>query len=126
MAKTVDQLLIEIKAETSQLQKDLKQVKSKLGESNKEAKKFKVNMRAVAAALASIGAGVAIKGIVDTTRKFEDLNATLKAITGSADTAALSFDVIRQFTAQTTFQLDSVAQAFICLLYTSDAADEGI
>ena len=30
MAKTVDQLLIEIKAETSQLQKDLKQVKSKL------------------------------------------------------------------------------------------------
>ena len=41
MAKTVDQLLIEIKAETSQLQKDLKQVKSKLGESNKEAKKFK-------------------------------------------------------------------------------------
>ena len=116
MAKTVDQLLIEIKAETSQLQKDLKQVKSKLGESNKEAKKFKVNMRAVAAALASIGAGVAIKGIVDTTRKFEDLNATLKAITGSADTAALSFDVIRQFTAQTTFQLDSVAQAFITLL----------
>ena len=47
--------------------------------------------------------------------EFEDLEATLKAVTGSANAAAASFDLIRQFTATTTFQIQDVANAFIKL-----------
>ena len=39
-------------------------------------------------ALATIGFGAALKGIIDTNRRFEDLEATLRAVTGGAEQAA--------------------------------------
>ena len=116
MAKSVDKLLLEIEANTKKLRQDLAQVKKELGQTEKKSEGLKKNLKAIGGALAAIGAGVAIKGIVQTTRTFEDLEATLTAITGSASVAADSFDLIRQFTATTTFQLQNVSQAFITLL----------
>ena len=116
MAKSVDKLLIEIEANTKKLRQDLAKVKKELGQTEKKSEGLKKNLKAIGGALATIGAGVAIKGIVQTTRTFEDLEATLTAITGSASVAADSFDLIRQFTATTTFQLQNVSQAFITLL----------
>ena len=53
--------------------------------------------------------------IVQTNRTFEDLEATLRAVTGSAEAAKKSFELIRAFTSTTTFQIEEVAQAFITL-----------
>jgi hypothetical protein len=116
MASTVDTLLVEIRAETAQLKKGLDKV-------NKQLDKTKKSSGAAVNALKGFGSIVATIGLtrlagetINTIRTFEDLEATLTAITGSAKTAALSFDLIREFTSKTTFQLEGVAEAFISLL----------
>jgi len=115
MAKTVDTLLIEIKAETAKLKAGLADVNKKLDQTKQKSKSVGDSLKKVGAVLATLGVGVVLVNIVNTIRTFEDLEATLKAVTGSAKNAALSFDLIREFTSRTTFQIDEVARAFITL-----------
>ena len=72
-------------------------------------------LKALGGVLAGLGAGAFVASTVNTIRTFEDLEATLRAVTGSAEAASKSFELIRKFTASTTFQVDEVAQAFITL-----------
>jgi hypothetical protein len=116
MATKVDELIIEIKAETAKLRKGLDQVNTKLNTTNKTAKQSVMTFGNLAKVFAVVGGVQAIRGIVNTSRTFEDLGATLKAITGSAEGAALSMDVVRKFTMGTTFQLENVSSAFTTLL----------
>lgn len=115
MATTVDTLLVEIKAETRQLKQGLNQVNKQLDQTKIKSKGVSSNLKMVAGAIATLGASVVVGNIVSTIRTFEDLEATLRAVTGSANNAALSFDLIRAFTSKTTFQIEEVAQAFITL-----------
>jgi len=115
MAKTVDTLLIEIKAETAKLKAGLADVNKKLDQTKQKSKSVGDSLKQVGAVLATLGAGVVLGNIINTIRTFEDLEATLRAVTGSAKNAALSFDLIREFTSRTTFQIDEVARAFITL-----------
>ena len=115
MAKTVDTLLIEIKAETDKLKAGLADVNKKLDQTKQKSKSVGDSLKQVGAVLATLGAGVVLGNIINTIRTFEDLEATLRAVTGSAKNAALSFDLIREFTSRTTFQIDEVARAFITL-----------
>lgn len=112
----VDKLVLELRAETSQLRKDLNGVKNQLKGAESSSKGLQISLRQVATALAAIGATQVIGSIIQTTRTFEDLRATLKALTGSVDAADLSFKIIQDFTATTTFQLAGVTQGFITLL----------
>ena len=114
---TVDQLIIEIKAETAQLRRELKNVNGNL--KNTEKRSAKVG-KALKAAFAGIGVGLAARAIknagsavLETTRKFEDLRATLQANTGSLKETEDAFQMILKFTAGTTFQIDEVTRAFI-------------
>jgi hypothetical protein len=115
MAKTVDTLLIEIKAETAKLKAGLADVNKKLDQTKQKSKSVGDSLKQVGAILATLGVGVVLANIVNTIRTFEDLEATLRAVTGGAKNAALSFDLIREFTSRTTFQIDEVARAFITL-----------
>tara|TARA_R110002012_G_scaffold290977_1_gene485209 strand:+ start:515 stop:2464 length:1950 start_codon:yes stop_codon:yes gene_type:complete len=115
MATTVDQLIVEIKAETAGLRKGLDGVNKKLGMANKTAKSSMLNFGNLAKVFATIGIAKLGGQVVSTTRTFEDLNATLRAITGSAAAADASFAMIRQFTSTTTFQLENVTEGFITL-----------
>jgi len=112
MATPIDKLIVEIRAETKQLRKEFDKVNSKLGKTKKQTDKLQKGFMQLAS---GIGVGVLAKSIVDTNRKFEDLEATLRAVVGGAEAASASFALIRKFTAQTTFQVDEVAQAFITL-----------
>lgn len=116
MATTVDQLIVEIKAETAGLRKGLDDVNKKLGFANKTAKSSILNFGNLTKVLAGVGLIQFGRSVVSTTRTFEDLNATLRAITGSAEAADKAFAIIRQFTATTTFQLENVTEGFITLL----------
>jgi hypothetical protein len=114
---TVDQLIIEIKAETAQLRRQLGQVNKSLGTTEKRSAKVG---SALKAAFAGVGAAVigrtitnAGSAVLDTTRKFEDLRATLQANTGSLKETEDAFAMILEFTAGTTFQIDQVTRAFI-------------
>tara|TARA_R110000868_G_scaffold96433_3_gene265368 strand:+ start:13071 stop:15245 length:2175 start_codon:yes stop_codon:yes gene_type:complete len=77
-----------------------------LGKTNGMAKK-------VAGALAAIGTGILIRGLINTIRQFEDLRATLVTVEGSTEAAAKSFRLIKEFTQSTPFQLQDVTSAFI-------------
>tara|TARA_R110001592_G_scaffold75688_1_gene229013 strand:- start:646 stop:3159 length:2514 start_codon:yes stop_codon:yes gene_type:complete len=116
MSKTVDQLVVEIRAETKKLRKGLDGVNKKLDQSKQKTDKVNKALKAMGGIIAGIGLGKLISSSVQTIRTFEDLEATLRAITGSAKAAGISFDVIREFTKGTTFQIDEVADAFINLL----------
>ena len=116
MATTVDKLIVEIKAETAGLRKGLDSVNQKLKTTNKTAKASVMTFANLGKVFAVIGFAKIGKEIVNTSRQFEDLEATLKAITGSAEGAAISMDLVRRFTKGTTFQIQNVAGAFTTLL----------
>ncbi len=114
---TVDELIIEIKAETAQLRNEVKKVNGSLKTTENRSAKLG---KALKAAFAGIGIGLAVRAIknastaiLDTTRKFEDLRATLQANTGSLKETEDAFQMILKFTAGTTFQIDEVTRAFI-------------
>ena len=116
MATTVAQLVVEIKAETAGLRKGLDGLNRRLATSNKTARSSIATFGNLAKVFAAIGVARLAANVVNTSRTFEDLGATLKAITGSAEAAAVSFDLIRKFTSGTTFQLENVSKAFVTLL----------
>lgn len=116
MATTVDELLIEIKAETQGLRKGLQGVEDRLKDTNKAAKSSLLTFSNLTKVFAGVGVFQLGKQITSTTRTFEDLQATLKAVTGSNEAAAKSFDFIRKFTGNTTFQLQNVTEGFITLV----------
>ena len=115
MATPIEKLLIEIKADTTQLTKSLDQTKRKLNDTEKGSKKLAKSLKAIAVVVSTIGLARLIGQTINTVREFEDLEATLRAVTGSAENAALSFELIRAFTSTTTFQIQEVASAFIRL-----------
>jgi len=112
---TVDELVIELRAETRKLRKGLDNVNKKLGKTEKTAKKTSNSLGKIGGAVASIGFAALGLQLISTIRKFEDLEATLRAVTGSTAAASKSFELIRAFTARTVFQVDEVARSFITL-----------
>ena len=126
MATTVDQLIVEIKAETAGLRKGLDSVNNKLKQSNKTAKSSVMTFANLGKVFAAMGIAKLAGSIVGTARTFEDLNATLRAVTGSADGAALSMAAIENFTSGTTFQLENVSQAFVTLMNAGITPTSGV
>jgi len=70
-------------------------------------------LKGAGVALLAMGAARLVGSIVNTVRTFEDLKATLVTIEGDAIKAGEAFELIRKFTAGTTFQLEEVSNAFV-------------
>ncbi len=115
MAETINTLLVEIKAETQKLKKGMNDVNKKLGETKKKTDGVNKAFKAMSGIAATIGLGLVVNQTVQTIREFEDLEATLRAVTGSSEGAGNAMAVIRDFTKGTTFQIQEVTQAFIRL-----------
>ena len=121
---TVDTLLVRIEADLSGLRRDLQKVqKSTAGASQKIQKDMRgisrsteFLSRSFKGLAVTAGAFFGAGALVRTIRTFEDLQATLKAVTGDAKLASQSFKLITRFTSQTTFQLEEVTGAFITLV----------
>ena len=88
------------------VQVDTTQAQTALGGIKKQVSGLGTAFKALAVALVS-------QKLVSTIRRFEDLRNTLITIEGDATRAAKSFDLIRDFTSKTAFQLDEVTRAFI-------------
>ena len=126
MASPIDKLIVQIEADTKQLRKELNKVHKQLDKTKKKTKGANDTFGKMKKALIAIGAVQIASKIIEINRTFEDLEATLRAVTGSAEAAEKSFELIRAFTSSTTFQIEEVAQAFITLkqagiIPTSDA-----
>tara|TARA_R100000426_G_scaffold61122_2_gene43033 strand:+ start:154 stop:1923 length:1770 start_codon:yes stop_codon:yes gene_type:complete len=113
MATPVDELIVQIRAETADLRRGLKRVNAQLDTTNARAKASVLTFRNLAKVFGVIGFARLASSVVQTTQMFEDLEATLQANTGSATETAQALDMIKVFTAQTTFQIDEVTRAFL-------------
>ncbi len=130
MAKTVDQLIIEIKADTRQLKKELDKIQGKIrttgaaggaafgamgGASGALAGSLKAlagpaAIGAVALGLVKLGKFSASAGM-----EFEDLKDSLDTVFGSVEAGDKQFNRILRFAQTTPFQIDTVTKAFISL-----------
>lgn len=61
------------------------------------------------------GAALAGRGLVQTITSFEKLEASLRTITGSAESARDAFKFLQQFAERTPFQLEEVVDSFVKL-----------
>lgn len=113
---TVDELKILITAETKALRKGLDDVNKKLATTQTQTKRTTTAFRGMGKVVGAIGFVLLGREIIQTSRTFEDLEATLRAVTGGAENAAVSMDLVRKFTSGTTFQLENVASAFTTLV----------
>lgn len=113
---TVDELIVQIRADTRQLQKGLAGVQGSMASLDKRTNTSILSFKRLGGVLAAVGIGAIGANVISTAAKFETLEASLRAITGSAEAAGASFDVIRSFTSGTTFQLENVSSAFTTLL----------
>ncbi len=66
-------------------------------------------------ALAGVGAGAAIKSVVDITARYEDLQDTLNTVSGSARDGAKAFDFVKKFATKTQFGVEDLTKAYIKL-----------
>lgn len=71
--------------------------------------------RGLGVALAGFAAGAAIKGIIDITAKFEDLQTTLGSVFGSATKGAQAFSAIQALATKTQFGIEDLSNTFIKL-----------
>jgi hypothetical protein len=110
---TTDELIVKIRAETADLRKGLARVNKTLDRTSAKAKTASTAMKGMTRILALIGVAAVGKGIVNTIRMFEDLEATVQANTRSLYETAQAMKMIREFTAKTTFQVQEVTAAFI-------------
>ncbi|MBS7696273.1 MULTISPECIES: tape measure protein [unclassified Chelatococcus] len=70
---------------------------------------------AVATATAAAFAVISPGKVIEVTREFETLQASLRTVTGSADNAKAAFASINEFAVQTPFSVQQVTEAFIRL-----------
>jgi hypothetical protein len=70
----------------------------------------------VQGAIAGLAGGVALRGIVEANRTFQNLQASLVTFTGSADAAAKQFQILQEFASQTPFSLQEVVGGFNTLV----------
>jgi tape measure domain-containing protein len=123
MAKTVDELIVEIKADTKDLNAKLRNIEGTLGRTSQAGRGAFVPMiasvgrllpllGAVAAGLASIAA---VQGIARVGSEFEDMRDSLNQVFGSVQRGNTAFSDILTFAQTTPFQIEDVTRAFISL-----------
>lgn len=123
MAK-IDELVIQIKADTQQLKKELKQIEGKIrttgaaggaafGSMAGSLNKMRVGALAAVGGLVAVGG--ALKSITDTGIMFEDLKDSLDTVFGGIEEGDKALQKIVEFAQTTPFQIEDATKAFISL-----------
>ena len=115
MATKVDELIVEIRAETRDLNKKLKQLRGDLNRSKTSTVGLGSALKRLGPILAGLGAGAAVKGIANIGDEFERLRISLGTLYGGPQGAERAFGEINKFAQTTPFQLEDVTNAFIQL-----------
>tara|TARA_R110002153_G_scaffold43955_1_gene124032 strand:+ start:129 stop:1970 length:1842 start_codon:yes stop_codon:yes gene_type:complete len=115
MATKVDELIVEIRAETRDLNKKLKKMRGDLDRSKTSASGLGSALKRLGPILAALGAGAAVKGIASIGDEFERLKIALATLYGGPEGAEKAFAEINKFAQTTPFQLEDVTNAFIQL-----------
>ncbi|MDX2350407.1 MAG: tape measure protein [Porticoccus sp.] len=117
MATDLAKLVVKLEAQTAQYDK-------KLAAANKKTKKFEKNTKkslgnisnSFKTLLGGAALGLFVRAVIKSTATMEGLEARLISVTGSAESAASSLNLIKKFAATTPFQLEEVTDSFIKLV----------
>jgi len=123
MADKIDELFIQITADTKKLRADLDNVKGQLKTTGRRGQKAFVPMGNSIrnTAIAAVALSAALKAmqigrdIADAGSMFEDLRDSLDGVFGSAKEGQKALDQILEFSQKTPFQVETVTRAFIAL-----------
>jgi len=127
MADTIDQLVVKIKADTKQLQTELKKVEGKIkltGAAGGAA--FGMGAAGIGGKLKALAGpaviGAVVIGLAKMTTfavragmEFEDLKDSLDTVFGSVEAGDKQFKRILDFAQNTPFQIDTITKSFIAL-----------
>ena len=110
MAVTVDELVVRIKADMSQLQKELKKIE---GNVSKSTDKMQSSFRRLGATLAAVG-GAALgvqftRGIIQTGVAVDTLELKMNTLFGSVADGAKAFDALDSFASKVPFSLAEIS-----------------
>ena len=112
---TVDQLVVEIKAETAKLRRGLDRVNSGLNKTEMRSKAAGLALKKVGALAAAYFSARTVASILRVTATFEDLKDSLDTVFGSMSAGDKALDRILNFAQTTPFQVETLTQAFISL-----------
>jgi tape measure domain-containing protein len=126
MARTVDELLIKIKADTKELEKKLKNIKGELDTTGKTGiaafggaglagAMSKIPKAAIGVTAALVGIGTAVGSVARVGAGFEDLKDSLDTVFGSMAAGDVAMDKVFKFAQTTPFQIEDATKAFIQL-----------
>lgn len=126
MATEIDELIVQIKADTKQLNTQLKHVRGQLDKTfpkgqggNSPVGRFAGALRGLLAPLAAVATGMAaigaVKGIATVSMQFEDLKDSLNTVFGSIKAGDQAMQDVLSFAQTTPFQVEDVTKAFISL-----------
>lgn len=107
--KALDQAQKKLDRFAKQTRKDSNLIKGLFTKMEKSAKGLALSLAA------AFSARAITRGIINTAREFEKLNAQLKTIEGSERSAAIAFKRIQDFATTTPFQLAEVVDAYVRL-----------
>ena len=120
----VDELIIQIKADTKQLKKELKQIEGKIRTTGAAGGAAfgsmagglsKVKGGAIAAVAGIAAMGVAISKVAQVGAGFEDLKDSLDQVFGSIEGGDAAMQKVFTFAQTTPFQIETATKAFIAL-----------
>jgi len=118
---TVDELIVQIKADTKDLNKKLKQTNKQLEKTGKEAKQAGTSMKGafstgkIAVVAATAAMVKAVSSIAKVGMQFEDLKDSLDQVFGSMQAGDAAMQSVFKFAQTTPFQIEDATKAFIAL-----------
>ena len=120
MATTIDELIVRIKADTADLEKGLRKVKTSVNNADKQTQSLGDAFRKLRGPIAAVvtalgGLAIVANKIKNVGMRFEDLQTSLNAVFGSVKAGEKAFDDIVKFAEETPFQLETVMRAFVAL-----------
>ena len=132
---TVDTLLVKIKADTKQLESELKKLQGKTQQTSKNMSKGFLHfdrglartvkkIGLVGGAIGAVFGGIAIKKVVDVGMSIESLRVRMELLFGSVEEGAKAFDVMADFASKVPFSLGEIQTGAGNLAVVSENADE--
>ena len=113
------ELLIRIRADIRQSLAELKKVSSEIHKTGQSSERSARDVKQLGSALsalkpliATVFTAATVQATINNIKEYERLAAVMKTLTGDARVAAVELDKLKQFAAETPFELQNVIQAF--------------
>jgi hypothetical protein len=90
-------------------------LQNNLKQTNKESNNLATSFLSVKSAILGFATGATITGVVNQTRKFQDLQTTLSRVTGSTENGTQVLNFLIDSTKRSTFTVQDLANSFITL-----------